>query len=138
MARKTLYCWKIRFKELDIFLASSIKGAVRTAIRWADEDISPDEYFKKHFPKTKLLIDESYNLPLIAGINNILSGKDVVKLSVDIFLTAFQWKVLNAIKQIPFGHTETYKQVACRIKNPKAFRAVGQALKRNPLPLIFP
>lgn len=135
---KILYCWKIRFDELDIFLASSIKGAVRTGIGWAHENISPDRYFKNYFPDRTLLVDKSYNLPLIAGVKNMLSAKEMVRILLDLSLTPFQWKVLNAIKEIPFAHTATYKDIAYRIKNPGAARAVGQALRKNPLPIIFP
>ena len=53
-------------------------------------------------------------------------------------LTKFQWKVLKAATKIPFGQTRTYKWVAKRIGNPKAVRAVGQALRRNPYPVSIP
>ncbi|MEK6705660.1 MAG: MGMT family protein, partial [Bdellovibrionota bacterium] len=39
---------------------------------------------------------------------------------------------------IPYGETRTYGWVASRIKNPSANRAVGQALRSNPLPIIIP
>ena len=53
-------------------------------------------------------------------------------------LTPFQWKVLAAVLSIPLGETRSYKWVAERIGKPKAVRAVGQALKKNPYPLIIP
>ena len=53
-------------------------------------------------------------------------------------LTKFQWKVLAATLNIPLGETRSYKWVAQQIGNPKAVRAVGQALRRNPYPLIIP
>ena len=53
-------------------------------------------------------------------------------------LTPFQRKVLEVVKIIPYGETRNYKWVAERIGNPKAARAVGQALKRNPYPVIIP
>jgi methylated-DNA-[protein]-cysteine S-methyltransferase len=52
--------------------------------------------------------------------------------------TNFQKKVWEVVKTIPYGQTRTYKWVAEKIGNPKAFRAVGQALKKNPLPGIIP
>lgn len=42
------------------------------------------------------------------------------------------------VKTIPCGQTRSYKWVAGKIGNPQAFRAVGQALKKNPLPGIIP
>ena len=53
-------------------------------------------------------------------------------------LTPFQWKVLKAAMEIPFGETRSYKWVAKKIGNPKAVRAVGQALRRNPYPVTIP
>jgi len=53
-------------------------------------------------------------------------------------LTPFQRQVLKAALEIPFGETRTYAWVAERIGNPKAVRAVGQALRKNPYPLVIP
>ncbi len=53
-------------------------------------------------------------------------------------LTKFQWKVLSVTATIPLGQTRSYKWVAERIGRPGAVRAVGQALRRNPFPLIIP
>ncbi len=46
--------------------------------------------------------------------------------------TLFQQKVWNACKKIPKGRVSTYKELAKMTKNPKASRAVGNALNRNP------
>ncbi len=53
-------------------------------------------------------------------------------------LTNFQWQVLATTVKIPLGETRSYKWVAQQIGNPKAVRAVGQALRRNPFPVIIP
>ena len=53
-------------------------------------------------------------------------------------LTKFQWKVLGITAKIPLGETRTYQWVAQRAGSPKAVRAVGQALRWNPYPLIIP
>ena len=52
--------------------------------------------------------------------------------------TAFQKKVLNELKKIPYGHTMSYSDVAERIDHPRAYRAVGSANGKNRLPIIFP
>ncbi|WP_214702808.1 MULTISPECIES: methylated-DNA--[protein]-cysteine S-methyltransferase [unclassified Exiguobacterium] len=52
--------------------------------------------------------------------------------------TPFQQDVWDALLTIPYGETRTYKQIAEQIGRPKAVRAVGQALNRNPLPILFP
>lgn len=53
-------------------------------------------------------------------------------------LTDFEWAVLQATLEIPLGETRSYKWVAERIGRPQAVRAVGQALRKNPYPLIIP
>lgn len=52
--------------------------------------------------------------------------------------TEFDRKVWLALKEVPYGETRTYKWIAEKIGHPNAFRAVGQALSRNPLPIILP
>lgn len=53
-------------------------------------------------------------------------------------LTKFQWKVLSVTSTIPLGETRSYQWVARKIGAPKAVRAVGGALRRNPYPVIIP
>lgn len=53
-------------------------------------------------------------------------------------LTAFQKKCYVQTSQIPFGETKPYYWIASRIGCPRAVRAVGQALKQNPFPLLIP
>ncbi|MEK7362524.1 MAG: methylated-DNA--[protein]-cysteine S-methyltransferase, partial [candidate division NC10 bacterium] len=50
----------------------------------------------------------------------------------------FQREVLAAARSIPFGEVRAYAWVAERIRHPRAVRAVGTALGRNPVPLIVP
>ncbi len=52
--------------------------------------------------------------------------------------TAFQKQVWEVLKTIPYGDIMSYQQVAERIQNPKAVRAVGQANKSNKFPIIIP
>ncbi len=52
--------------------------------------------------------------------------------------TAFQRRVWEALRGIPYGETLSYGDLARRIGNPKACRAVGAANGRNPLPIVVP
>ena len=53
-------------------------------------------------------------------------------------VTPFQKKVLRVLQQIPYGETASYGEVAEKIGNPFASRAVGQANARNPIPIVIP
>ena len=50
----------------------------------------------------------------------------------------FRKKVLEAERNIPYGETRSYGEVAKMVNNPRASRAVGSANAGNPLPLYFP
>ena len=52
--------------------------------------------------------------------------------------TEFQKQVWNALCEIPYGETRSYKQIAEAIGNPKAVRAVGMANNKNPLLVVVP
>ena len=52
--------------------------------------------------------------------------------------TDFQLSVWHELREIPYGTTVSYGEVAKRIDNPKAVRAVGAANGRNPIPIIVP
>lgn len=52
--------------------------------------------------------------------------------------TEFDKKVWLALKGIPYGETRTYKWLAEKVGKPTAFRAVGRALSRNPIPILLP
>lgn len=52
--------------------------------------------------------------------------------------TPFQQSVWRALREIPYGETATYGQIAERIGNRKACRAVGMANNRNPIAIIIP
>lgn len=68
-----------------------------------------------------------------------LAGKPFRLPALDIsFLTPFQRRILSATLQIPRGQVRTYGWVARRAGCPKGFRAAGQALNRNPVPLFIP
>ena len=53
-------------------------------------------------------------------------------------VTPFTRKVLAATSEVPFGRLETYQGIARRVGKPGASRAVGNALGRNPIPVVVP
>ncbi|MCG6156061.1 methylated-DNA--[protein]-cysteine S-methyltransferase [Rubinisphaera margarita] len=52
--------------------------------------------------------------------------------------TPFQTQVLKRVRQVAYGRTASYGQIATRCGRPGAARAVGGAMSRNPIPLIIP
>lgn len=52
--------------------------------------------------------------------------------------TEFQRKVWEALRQIPYGETRSYGEIACQVGSPKGARAVGMACNKNPIMLLTP
>lgn len=52
--------------------------------------------------------------------------------------TVFQEQLWQALQNIPYGQTTSYKNLANTIVRPRAFRAVGNACNRNPIPIFVP
>ena len=64
--------------------------------------------------------------------------RQIFTLKLDILGTEFQMKVWEELEKVPFGKTITYHELADKIGDPKAFRAVGQADAKNPVWIIIP
>lgn len=72
-------------------------------------------------------------------LNEYFSGqRQQFDLPVQFSGTSFQNKVWHALTKIPFGHTQSYSQLAQNIGAPKAVRAVGLANSKNPISIIVP
>jgi len=65
-------------------------------------------------------------------------SRQTFDLPVDPVGTEFQKRVWRGLCDIPYGCTISYKQLAENIGSPKAFRAVGQANRKNPVSIIIP
>ncbi|MGB6010989.1 MAG: methylated-DNA--[protein]-cysteine S-methyltransferase [Desulfobacterales bacterium] len=89
---------------------------------------------KSHWVKARKPLEEA-----VHQLEAYFAGK-LKKFSLNMCLdvTSFQKKVLTALQQIPYGETASYGEVAEKIGNPSASRAVGQANARNPIPIVIP
>ena len=101
-----------------------------TKILFINKDVQEEIIKKAETPLLKQAIEE---------INEYLDGK---RSSFDLPLalegTEFQNKVWNALKEIPYGETRSYGEIAKVIGNEKASRAVGMANNKNPIAIIIP
>ena len=91
-------------------------------------------------PEDKASENLELSLKAVDEVEAYLSGDlKVFSASFDLYsLTSFRREVLHAILAIPFGETRSYGWVARQTGRPKAGQAVGQALTRNPIPLLIP
>jgi methylated-DNA-[protein]-cysteine S-methyltransferase len=77
--------------------------------------------------------------PLRTTLDSYFGGDGPIsEVPLRIKMTPFQSFVLEAVHSIPYGELRSYSWIARAIGRPASARAVGQALKRNPVPLIIP
>ena len=137
-------------KKNTIFFTSlhhELVGSIFLAIR-CDKLIAVDfgisqEAFFGHIDRTfgQAPYSDPTEFELMAEqIKDYLNGERTnFEIPIDLSsLTNFQRQVLLATLQIPRGQIVTYGEIARRIGNPKSMRAVGQALGRNPIPIVIP
>ncbi|MBX2859879.1 MAG: methylated-DNA--[protein]-cysteine S-methyltransferase [Vampirovibrio sp.] len=96
-------------------------------------DLPPD--IQQRQPQTALEKD------LTQALTDYFDGKsvDFSEFPLDIQGgTPFQQSVWHTLATIPRGTTISYKELSQRVNRPKAYRAVGQANGRNPLPIVLP
>ncbi len=88
------------------------------------------------------LVENRTLLPLLTEqLKAYFAGSRIDKWNCELdlaYLPKFTRQVLLATCQIPYGSVKTYGELAQNIGCPQGARAVGQALKRNPLPIIIP
>ena len=128
----------IRKSPLDLLLvAATARGVCMIAL--GDDEGVLSRALQSEFPGASLSRDESGLGAFVEPIVRHLSGKlPHLSLPLDVRATAFQRRVWQELQRIPAGSTASYKDVAARIGNPKAVRAVANACAANPVPLVVP
>ena len=80
--------------------------------------------------------------PVAEAVRQLLEYFALKRTSFDLPLapegTPFQRSVWRHLQDIPYGETISYGELAKRVGNPKASRAVGAANGKNPLPIVIP
>ena len=95
--------------------------------------LHPDENAADTAPCSQLLTEARRQL------DEYFSGRRTVfELPLSPKGTAFQHRVWNELKNVPYGKTACYQDIAASIGNIKASRAVGQAVNKNPIMIIIP
>ncbi|MCR1952029.1 MULTISPECIES: methylated-DNA--[protein]-cysteine S-methyltransferase [unclassified Clostridium] len=127
---------KLYFYEIDsiigpIYIVKSVKG-LRMIELIEEEWIK----FKK---KNNLIEDKNICLDVITQLNEYFTGKRRnFDLKLDIEGTEFRKLVWKELIKIPYGEVKSYSYIASSIGNEKAVRAIGQANRANPIPIVIP
>lgn len=118
-----------------MYLASTEKGICHISFK-----IPETEFLARLDPMAHIQHDPA---ALNKAVDELLRYFDDPTLRFDIpvdltDVTDFQREALQLIRNIPTGRVWTYKDVAEKLGNPKASRAIGQAMKNNPVPIVIP
>jgi methylated-DNA-[protein]-cysteine S-methyltransferase len=122
----------------SLLLAATGQGLVRVAYDAEDHDKVLDSLAARLSPR---ILRAPRRLDAAAReIGEYFAGlRTGFDLPLDFSLSSgFRQTVQRHLAQIPYGHTESYKEVARIVGNPKAVRAVGSACATNPLPVVVP
>jgi len=120
-----------------VLVASSERGIC--AIDFGDSPATLEEALVRRFPAAKITKDDADFTAWIEKVAAFLeSPRAGLDLPLDIQGTAFQRRVWQALKSIPFGSTASYAEIAQKIGKPKAVRAVAQACAANKIAVAIP
>jgi methylated-DNA-[protein]-cysteine S-methyltransferase len=94
---------------------------------------------KKVILKESLVSDNEMLQPIVNDLDLYFHGHlREFHFPLDLYGTIFQKKVWESLLHIPYGETRSYKEIAKTIHAPKAVRAVGSAINRNPVAIVIP
>jgi methylated-DNA-[protein]-cysteine S-methyltransferase len=121
-----------------LLVAATKRGLVRVGFGTEDPDDVIEELAAELSPR---ILEAPARLDEIRReLDEYFDGtRTVFEVPVDMVLTrGFTRKVLQATARIPFGSVSTYKDVARKAGNERAYRAAGNALGSNPIPIVVP
>ena len=122
---------------LIITLLSSRTSGQR--ISFGDEDAPLEDFLRSEYPAANRGRDDAFMQPWVSALQDHLAGhRPDLALPLDVKATLFQLRVWEALRQIPYGETRTYTEVAESIGRPAAVRAVANACAANPAAVVTP
>jgi AraC family transcriptional regulator, regulatory protein of adaptative response / methylated-DNA-[protein]-cysteine methyltransferase len=124
-----------------VLVAATHKGIA--AVFLGDDDRALEKSLRNDFPAADIARNDRTLGPRVKSVLARLYGRkptalDAPDVPLDIVGTAFQWKVWKALTEIPAGETRTYGEIARRIGEPAAARAVGRACATNQAAIVIP
>ena len=119
-------------------MASSDIGVVRVKVCFTRDDNFLQK-LKLISPESEFLEDFRHNELAVRAIGCYLEGDNSpIYIPWGIDSTPFTFNVWKSVCKIPYGETRAYSDIASMVGVPKGARAVGQAVKKNPLLIIIP
>ena len=124
-----------------LLVAATERGVCAVTLGDSDADLARAlfaEYPEASIDSKDTSISPSLNLWLRQVLDSLNGQARQIDLPLDIQATAFQWRVWEELRRIPFGSTRSYQEIAKAIGRPNAIRAVARACASNRLALVIP
>ncbi|HEY3279681.1 MAG TPA: bifunctional DNA-binding transcriptional regulator/O6-methylguanine-DNA methyltransferase Ada [Gemmatimonadales bacterium] len=120
-----------------LLVAATTRGICRIGL--GDDAATLEADLTAEFPAARIRKDRAGLEQYVTAIVEYLDGREPhLDLPLDIWATAFQRRVWLELQRIPYGKTRSYADVARRIGQPTATRAVARACATNPAALVIP
>jgi AraC family transcriptional regulator of adaptative response/methylated-DNA-[protein]-cysteine methyltransferase len=121
----------------SILVAASPRGVC--AILMGDDPDALARNLQDRFPRAHLIGGDTAFEQIVAKVVGFVEAPGAgLDLPLDVRGTVFQQRVWQALREIPFGSTASYSDIARRIGAPKSVRAVAQACAANPVAVAIP
>lgn len=121
----------------SLLVAATERGVC--AVTLGDDAETLTAGLRREYPSARIHEDATHLSEAVEAILHHLAGEQPhLDLPLDIRATAFQWRVWEALREIPYGDTRSYREIAQAIGQPTASRAVAQACGHNPVALAIP
>jgi AraC family transcriptional regulator of adaptative response/methylated-DNA-[protein]-cysteine methyltransferase len=120
-----------------MLVAATLKGIC--AVSFGEQDAALESFLHSEYPAADLERDDRALKDWTAALVEHLQGaRPALDLPLDLQATAFQLRVWEELRRIPYGQTRSYAEVALAIGQPHAIRAVGRACASNPAVIVTP
>jgi AraC family transcriptional regulator of adaptative response/methylated-DNA-[protein]-cysteine methyltransferase len=108
------------------------------ALYLGDRDGPLEAELGREFPEAERRREAGLRDWLAELLVHLKGRRPHLELPLDVQATAFQWRVWQELRAIPYGSTRTYTQIAERLGQPTAARAVARACATNPVSVVIP
>jgi AraC family transcriptional regulator of adaptative response/methylated-DNA-[protein]-cysteine methyltransferase len=130
--------WTTTSTDLGLLLVAATERGL-AFILLGDSDAELEADLRAEFPRAHLERDDGALAVIVDAVLQRIAGEPApADIPLDITGTAFQRRVWEALRHIPYGEVRTYGEIAEIIGSPNAVRAVGAACGSNPVAIVVP
>jgi AraC family transcriptional regulator, regulatory protein of adaptative response / methylated-DNA-[protein]-cysteine methyltransferase len=119
-----------------LLLAATARGIC--SIQFGNSDTALEVALRSEYPQAEIVRTDKQLTGWIRAVRDRIRGQSTAELPLDIRATAFQRLVWEQLRAIPSGATRSYGEIAKRIGQPRAARAVARACATNPVAVAIP